>query len=82
MLLKNKEAWKNNVRIIGINVDDEDEQVIKRVKNKKWFDIEHFKIATGWDADHEMMQKFKISGIPFVILLDKDAKINYLGHPS
>jgi hypothetical protein len=55
MLLKNKEAWKNNVRIIGINVDDEDEQVIKRVKNKKWFDIEHFKIATGWDADHEMM---------------------------
>jgi len=36
----------------------------------------------GWDGEHPLVKDFSISGIPFVCLVDKFGKINYVGHPS
>jgi hypothetical protein len=36
----------------------------------------------GWDNSHPLIQDFKIQGIPFVFLVDKNGVIQYTGHPS
>ena len=35
----------------------------------------------GWKGEHGLIKDFKIQGIPFVCLVDKFGKINYVGHP-
>lgn len=35
----------------------------------------------GWKGEHALIKDFKIQGIPFVCLVDKFGKINYIGHP-
>ena len=36
----------------------------------------------GWKGDHGLIKDYKIQGIPFVCLVDKFGKTNYIGHPS
>lgn len=47
MLVKNKEIWGENVRIVGISVDETKEEIIERVNSKNWKDVNHFYIG-GW----------------------------------
>lgn len=61
---------------------DEDKEVIKnRVNAKKWHKVEHLTLL-GWRNDHAIIKDFKIQGIPFVCLVDRAGKINYIGHPK
>lgn len=48
---------------------------------KKWDKITHLTFP-GWNKDHPLIKEFKIQGIPFVCLVDKFGKINYIGHPN
>jgi hypothetical protein len=64
-----------------VSVDDNKDSVIKRVETKKWTDITHLTLG-GWDGEHALVKDFSISGIPFVCLVDKFGKIDYIGHPS
>jgi len=81
MLEKNEGIWGDKVRIIGVSVDEEKEVIQQRVTNKKWEKITHLTLL-GWKKDHPLIQEFKVSGIPFVCLVSKWGKINYVGHPS
>ena len=58
MLQKNVE-WKDKVRIIGLSVDDDKEDITKRVQQKGWNLIEHYTLG-GWDGDHHLVKGFKI----------------------
>lgn len=35
----------------------------------------------GWKHDNQLIKDFKIQGIPFVCLVDKFGKTNFIGHP-
>lgn len=81
MLEKNAEKWGDKVRIVAVSVDEDREGVIKRIEERKWSKIIHYKL-NGWDKSNKMIKHFAIQGIPFVCLVDKNGVINYVGHPS
>ncbi len=81
MLEKNQEKWKNKVRIVAVSVDEDKEVIKQRVNTKGWNKIEHLTLL-GWKGDHPLIQNFNIQGIPFVCLVNKEGKIDYIGHPS
>lgn len=81
MLEKNEAAWGENVRIVAVSVDEDKALIAGRVNSKKWTKIQHLTLL-GWNGDHLLIKDFAISGIPFVCLVNKFGKINYLGHPS
>lgn len=55
MLKKNEESWKNKVRIVGISLDDEREKLVKRIEDKDWRRITHYRVKNGWDDKNEAM---------------------------
>jgi hypothetical protein len=81
MLNKNAEKWKENVRIVAVSVDDQKEVIVNRINTRGWTKIEHLTLL-GWKHDHPLISDFEIQGIPFVFLVDKEGKINFIGHPS
>lgn len=81
MLTKNAEKWAGKVRIIAVSVDDDRADVLKRINDKNWDKITHFKL-NGWDGEHPVIKDYSIRGIPFVALIDSHGVINYTGHPS
>ena len=80
MLTEYEERWKDKVRIVGVSVDDSKEVIKTRVEQKNWNKIVHLTLL-GWKGEHSLIKDFKIQGIPFVCLVDKFGKINYIGHP-
>lgn len=58
MLEKNGEKWGDKVRIIGLSVDDSLDDLKKRIQEKKWEKVEHFKIQKGWDKNHDAIKYF------------------------
>lgn len=81
MLEKNAEKWGDKVRIVAVSVDEDREGVIKRIEERKWSKIIHYKL-NGWDKTNKLIKHFAIRGIPFVCLVDSNGVINYVGHPS
>lgn len=81
MLTKNEKLWGNQVEIISVSVDDEKDSVAERIEKKGWTKLTNLTL-NGWNRDHKLIKDFKISGIPFVCLVDKFGVINYHGHPS
>lgn len=65
---------------MGVSVDESKDVIKKRVDDKKWHSVIHLTLL-GWNNDHLLIKDFRIQGIPFVCLVDKFGKINYLGHP-
>jgi len=45
------------VKIIAVSVDDERQAVVKRITDRKWEKITHFKL-NGWDGDHPLIKDF------------------------
>jgi hypothetical protein len=81
LLVKNEAAWGSKVRITAVSLDENKEAIAEKVNSKKWDKIQHLSLLS-WDGEHKLLKDFSISGIPFIILVDKFGKINYQGHPS
>ncbi|KAM3136457.1 hypothetical protein pb186bvf_011415 [Paramecium bursaria] len=81
-LLEENYQWEGKVQIVGLSVDDDNDSVQKRILDKKWTSVRHFRFNNGWDKDNFAIQASKIRGIPFVTLLNKHCEIVYKGHPS
>lgn len=81
MLTKNKDAWAGKARIIAVSVDEDKQTIKTRVETRKWNDIIHLTLG-GWDGDHKLVKDYSIQGIPFVCLVNKFGKIDFMGHPS
>ena len=81
MLEKNEEKWKGKARIVGVSVDNTKEVIKSRIDSKDWNKVQHLTLL-GWKNDHGLIKDFKISGIPFVCLVNKFGKTDFVGHPS
>lgn len=42
MLVQNKEKWAGKVRIVGLSMDEQFNDMKVRVEDKKWEAIEHY----------------------------------------
>ena len=79
MLAQNKTRWGENVRIIGLSIDNDMEALKDKIKLKKWTDVEHYNVKLGvCEADKE----YGLGGVPHIVLVDKTGKIVFKGHPS
>lgn len=79
MMKNNKSLWGDKVRIIGLSIDNDMEHLKERIRTKGWTDLENYNVKLGvCRADKD----YGISGIPHVVLIDKEGKIVFKGHPS
>lgn len=69
------------MRIVAVSVDEERNTIQQRVNSKGWTKIEHLTLL-GWNGEHPLLSNFNVCGIPFVLLVDKEGRIDYTGHPS
>jgi len=77
MLEEMGEEWKDNVRIIGLSIDQSRETVASHVKSKGWEKVEHFFRSTSKCSD-----VYGVKGVPHVMLVDKKGTIVFKGHPA
>ena len=77
MLEHHSERWGDKVRIIGISIDKAPEVVVKHVQTKKWERVEHLHRAGS-----SCFQDFGVKGVPYVVLVDTEGKIAYVGDPA
>ena len=77
MLEKRAADWGQNVRIIGLSIDEDMEDLVKRVEDRKWTSVEHYHRA-GSDAS----KVYNVKGVPHIMLIDKSGKIVFKGHPA
>jgi len=77
MLKKNKDEWGDNVKIIGISIDQTKEAVAKHIEDKDWKRPVHY-----WRAKSDCSQQYSVSGVPNVMIIDKKGMIVFKGHPA
>jgi thiol-disulfide isomerase/thioredoxin len=80
------EEWKDKVVLIGASIDDERETVQKHLRKNDWLSPRQLWCASagedkqGWQAP--AAKTYGIRGVPTALLIDKDGKITWRGHPS
>lgn len=65
--------WQGKNRIVGINLDLDQEAPRKEITKCKWSNIEHYWAKENWGA--EICQYFMIQGLPFSVLVDREGII-------
>jgi len=77
MLEEHGAEWGDKVRIIGLSIDKDAKTVANHVKAKGWEKPEHY-----WRAKSDCSDVYQVKGVPHVMLIDKDGKIAFKGHPA
>jgi len=77
MIEENKAKWDGKVKIIGLSIDSDAPTVVSHVNNKGWTSVKHFHRAKSDCSD-----VYKVGGVPHVMILDKEGKIVFKGHPA
>lgn len=77
MLKTNADLWKKNVKIIGISIDQEAENLEAHLKSKDdWTRVNHY-----LKADSDCLSTYGVTGLPNIMLVDRAGKIVFKGHP-
>jgi len=77
MLNEHGATWGENVQIIGLSIDKDAPTVVNHVNNKGWTSVKHYHRA-GSDCS----EVYGVRGVPHVMILDKEGKIAFKGHPA
>lgn len=75
---KAKNDWQN-VRIIGLSIDQNKSTVSELIKKNGWTSVEHYwASAKGCTAADD----WQVTGVPHCILIDRHGNQTWNGHPS
>lgn len=55
MLKTNSEKWAGKAKIVAISFDDEQEGLVKRINEKDWKHIDHYRMKKGWDGENKAL---------------------------
>lgn len=78
MVSKNKADWEaKGIKIIGLSIDKGADVVCKHVDSKGWTDIHHY-----WRHTSDCSDVYNVRGVPCVMLIDKNGKVAFKGHPA
>lgn len=80
---KKHDRWKNRIRIVPLSIDDRPEQVARHIAQRGWSHLDHYWAGTGEvnGFDAAAARAFVISGVPTTILIGRDGRILWRGHP-
>lgn len=79
MLEKRGSDWGDNVRFLGLSIDQDVNKLKTHIEDKKWKSIEHYHVSNGsCTADKD----YGVQGVPHVLLVDTDGVIVFMGHPA
>jgi thiol-disulfide isomerase/thioredoxin len=77
-------AWKDRVVLLPVSIDANRERVTAHVTQRGWDRLEHHWTGTetkhDWDAP--AARAFVVSGVPEAILIGRDGRILWRGHPA
>lgn len=76
MLVENEEIWGDNVRIIGLSIENTNPK--HQLNIKGWDRPEHLYSPTHTDY----MTTYDVQGLPHMIIVDKRGLIAFKGHPG
>jgi thiol-disulfide isomerase/thioredoxin len=76
-------AWKDRVAIVPISIDSERARVQSHVRQRAWAGLEHFWSggSTGADFECPAARAFVVHGVPEAVLIGRDGRILWRGHP-
>ena len=77
MITKRAHDWTGSVRIIGLSIDSDNATVKNHVDKKGCGNVEHY-----WRNKSSCSDVYSVSGVPHVMIIDKEGKIAYKGHPA
>lgn len=77
-------AWKDRVVIVPISIDAERARVRAHVREREWTAVEQFRSDGGDGADFESpaARAFVLSSVPQSVLIGRDGRILWRGHPT
>jgi RNA polymerase sigma factor (sigma-70 family) len=77
-------AWKDRVVLLPVSIDTNRERVTSHVTQRGWDRLMHHWAGTetkrDWDAP--AVRAFVVSGVPETILIGRDGRILWRGHPA
>lgn len=79
MLEKNKDAWGDKVRILGLSIDQDPEKLKSHVEAKGWGSVEHYWSRNG---KNDASTLYGVQGVPHCLLVDTSGNIVFVGHPA
>jgi hypothetical protein len=76
-------AWKERVALVPISIDADPERVRSHIAQRSWTGMEHFWSGDGKgrDFDAPAARAFVINSVPQSILIGRDGRILWRGHP-
>ncbi|HEX7378050.1 MAG TPA: redoxin family protein, partial [Pirellulales bacterium] len=79
-----RETWKDSVVIVPISIDAERARVRSHVREREWTAVEQFSSDGGEGADFESpaARAFVLSSVPQSVLIGRDGRILWRGHPT
>ena len=80
-MLAHDKKWKNLVRVVGVNIDDKKNEVVDHIKQKKWTKVTHYFLGKNKKAMSFYGVQVQHLHLPQVVLMDKYAEIQMIGHP-
>jgi thiol-disulfide isomerase/thioredoxin len=77
-------AWKDRAVLLPVSIDAKRDRIRSHVTQRGWDRLEHHWAGEGmrddWDAP--AARAFVVSGVPEAILIGRDGRILWRGHPS
>jgi thiol-disulfide isomerase/thioredoxin len=76
-------AWKDRVAVVPISIDALPTRVKSHVAQHGWQRLEHYWAGDGKGSDFDApaARAFAVSGVPTTILIGRDGRILWRGHP-
>lgn len=76
------EEWKGRVVLAAVSIDDDLPTLADHVAKQKWDAPLHLWAGRGVRWKSEAAQAFSIHGVPTGVLVDRDGRIVWRGHPG
>jgi thiol-disulfide isomerase/thioredoxin len=81
---EHRALWRDRVAIVPVSIDEQPETVSRHVKQRAWDQVDHYWSgshgARGWDAP--AMRALVGQAVPETLILDRDGRILWRGHPA
>ena len=84
LAVEKRDAWRGNVAIVPLSIDQRPKDVARHVKQRGWDRIEQYwngaEGSTGFDAP--VMRAFVAAGVPELVIINRAGRIVWRGHPD
>jgi thiol-disulfide isomerase/thioredoxin len=76
-------AWKDRVAIVPVSIDSEQGRVRSHLQQRAWAGLEHYWSGgiNGADFEAPAARAFIVNGVPEAVLIGRDGRLIWRGHP-